>query len=397
MFLIANALRNLVLVLVSVALTLLLAELALRIFDLPPYPDHLPVGIYQIDAQTGFRYAANTIDYQSAYEYKVELEINSMGLRDRKDVTEKTVPYAFAIGDSFTEGGHGLILEKTIPKILESRLGQYVANLGMGGIGTREEMYLYERYLNRFVNKPKFSVLFFYVGNDYYDNAQSEHGAVGTVVDGHRVPKSYGAEKVYVNGNTVRLLNKQGEILKEEEDREFHPRLTIGMPFLEQTKIYNIVVNSLPSSGKRPCSIPIAIPGLFDKNYDWEKSVEWIETGKLISIFVSLSKDAGATPMVVIIPSKYQVMPELLRQMPECGNPGNIDINTSINILRNLLEREGIKYMDIADEIRENIPESDRQKLFFVSDSHLTPAGAEFVADKVFHAINDKLGLSNHN
>ena len=385
-----NVLRNLALVLISVMLMISLTEVSLRFFDLPPYPDHLPVGIYESDDQTGFRFKADTKDNQSAYEYKVELEINSIGLRDRKDVTEKTVPYAFAIGDSFTEGGHGLILEKTIPKVLESRAGKYVANLGIGGVGTREEVYLYERYLTRFLSKPKLAILFFYVGNDLYDNGQSEHGAVGAVIDGYRVPRSFGAEQVSVNGNIVSLKNKKGGLIKSERDREFHPRITIGLPLIEQTKIYNMLVNALPMSGKRPCAIPVAIPGLFDKHFDWDKSVEWRETKKWISKFDRLSKESGVVPMVVIIPAKYQVIPELLRQLPECGAPESIDTDTSINMLRGFLEKEGIKYLDVTDEIRKSVPETDRRKLYFVSDSHLTPSGADFVAGKVFNVINGK-------
>ena len=155
-----------------------------------------------------------------------------------------------------------------------------------------------------------------------------------------------------------------------------------------------MIINTLPikqpMTGKRPCTIPIAIPGLFNKHYDWDKSVEWRETKKWISKFERLSKESGVTPMVVIIPAKHQVIPELLSQLPECGVPENIDTDTSVNMLRGFLEKEGIQYLDMTDEIRKNIPETDRQKLYFVSDSHLSPRGADFVAGKVFNVIVGK-------
>jgi hypothetical protein len=384
-----NFFRNILLVLISIFFTVAIVEFILRVFDLPPYTDHLPVGIYEKDDQTGFRFKPNTKNYQSAYEYKVNIEINSIGLRDHKYFDETIAPHVFAIGDSFTEGGHGLVLEKTIPKVLENKLGKNVINLGIGGIGTREEMFLYEKYLNKFTTKPKISLLFFYVGNDLYDNGQSENGAVGTVVDGYRIPKAYEADKIKVNGNTVSLLNKNGDIIVKQTDNEYHPRFTIGLPFIEQTKIYNIIINLLPLSGKRSCAIPISIPDLFDKNFDWNKSIELRETKKWILKFRNLSLEFGVMPLVVIIPAKYQVIPELLIDLPECGASNNINTDGSINVVKEYLDEIGIKYIDISQEIRKNILDVDRKELYFVSDSHLTPVGAEFVANKVYNKIKD--------
>ena len=179
---------------------------------------------------------------------------------------------------------------------MENNLGKNVINLGIGGIGTREEMFLYEKYLNKFTTKPKISLLFFYVGNDLYDNGQSENGAVGTVVDGYRIPKAYEADKIKVNGNTVSLLNKNGDLIVKQTDNEYHPRFTIGLPFIEQTKIYNIIINLLPLSGKLSCAIPISIPDLFDKNFDWNKSIELRETKKWILKFRNLSLESGVMP-----------------------------------------------------------------------------------------------------
>jgi hypothetical protein len=388
-----SAVKNLSLVLFSVALSVLSVEFTLRFFDLPPYSDHLPAGIYQSDNEIGTSFAPNKKDYHSAYEFKVEVDINEMGLRDHKNLTATSVPFAFAIGDSFIEGT-GLDIDATIPKKLEVKLGKSVANLGLSSIGTREEIYLYENYLSRFKNKPKIAILFFYVGNDYFDNAMSEHSPVTRVIDGHRIHRTESADKVATSGNTIYLLDKQGKILSEKKDNEFHPRLTIGIPFLEQTKIYNILVNSLPMSGKSTCAIPVAIPGLFDKHYDWDKSVAWRETRKWISRFDSLSKESGVVPMVVIIPAKYQVIPELLRQLPECGATESIDTDASVNMLRGFLDIERIKYLDMTDEIRKSVPETDRQKLYFVSDSHLTPSGADFVAGKVFSFIKENYPLN---
>lgn len=388
--------KNISLILFSTVLTLIFGELVLRAFDLPPYPEHFAAGIYQNDVENGFVFAPNSKDSDSSYEYKTVIEINDIGLRDYNTISYKTVPYAFAIGDSFVEG-FGMDLEESIPKVLEKKIGKPVVNLGIGSYGTRQEMVLYARYLSRFVEKPKFALLFFYVGNDYHDNAQLATGPIHRVERGYRIHRAEGAvDKVTVSGNIIRFLNKQGEVLREVRDFEFHPQTRVGMPLLEQTKIYNIIANSLPPkpNNMQNCTLPVAIPGLFDKKYNWDKSLEWVETKKSMRKFISISRDAGVIPFVVIIPSKYQTMPNLLYKLKQCDTD-NLDIHTSINIMRDYLAKEEVDFVDILEEMDKTISVDARQKLWNVVDTHFNPEGARFVAKSVDKYINEKLLHSN--
>lgn len=385
--------KNFILLLISILISLTFAEVLLEVFDLPPYSDHPQQGIYEGDNETGYVFKPNTKDWLMSYEYKTLMEINSIGLRDYNTITENSEPFIFAIGDSFVEGGHGLNIEKTIPKLLENKINKTVVNLGAGGYGTREEIFLYKRYLNKFRKKPKIALLFFYVGNDYFDNAMSINGPVTRVFNGYRFHKSQGGALVEVKGNTVRLLDNTGKLVVESQDREFHPWATTGWKFLDQTKVYNIIINGVHFLflDKNPkCeNFQISVPGLFNKKYKIEDGIEWRETKKIMLDFISISRETGIAPAVVIIPTKGQVSPQLFYNSG-CGQPEDIDLYSSINVMKDFLNSEKIPYVDILNEMTNKIPSDKRLNYWFIVDSHLNPKGAEFVAESIKGFLADR-------
>jgi len=115
---------------------------------------------------------------------------------------------------------------------------------------------------------------------------------------------------------------------------------------------------------------------------------------KEISRCVSLSNQLHFKTIFIIIPSLYQVYPDLLKL--KCQYYGlnlkNIDITSPNRILRAKLEARHIPYIDILECMRHK-----GNGLYYALDSHLTAAGniavAECLREKLEKTISDTMQI----
>ena len=71
------------------------------------------------------------------------------------------------IGDSYVEGRY-VSDDQTISRFLQDRLGRAVANLGVAGYGTAQELIVLKQDGMRL--KPRIVIWFFFEGNDLYND-----------------------------------------------------------------------------------------------------------------------------------------------------------------------------------------------------------------------------------
>jgi hypothetical protein len=76
------------------------------------------------------------------------------------------------IGDSYVEG-HYVSDDETVSRFLQGRLGRPVANLGVAGYGTAQELVVLER--DGLPLEPRVVVWFFFEGNDLYNDEEFEN------------------------------------------------------------------------------------------------------------------------------------------------------------------------------------------------------------------------------
>ena len=136
---------------------MLLAELLVRVLDLPPHPlAPLHVGSYRLsdDPILRYEYQPGLAPDHAAYDPMHRgLATNALGFRDREFETQKPRGgvRVLALGDSATAGLGVPELGDTWPKQLERRLRQRmkrpveVLNLGVGGYDTLQEVRLLRR------------------------------------------------------------------------------------------------------------------------------------------------------------------------------------------------------------------------------------------------------------
>lgn len=101
------------------------------------------------DELLGFSLKPDSFCWRQSRDFKIEYQINSLGLREREITEEKPkgVKRILLLGDSFTEGT-GVSLEATFSKQLEKLLKLEVINAGVSGYSTLQEyLWLKERGL----------------------------------------------------------------------------------------------------------------------------------------------------------------------------------------------------------------------------------------------------------
>lgn len=159
-----NLIRNLLVLFVSLVVSLLLAEIVLRLVTDLPQPR-----IVVFDKWIGhkLRPGLSSVD---ATEGQGRFTMNSYGFRDR-EWPLKADKYRIAVlGDSFTEALQ-VDLDQAFHKIVERKLPMVeTMNFGIRSQGTIQELLTYRHYARRF--HPQMVVLAFFAGNDLTDNLQ---------------------------------------------------------------------------------------------------------------------------------------------------------------------------------------------------------------------------------
>ena len=166
-----NLKKNILLLIGSIAFSLLLAELIVRIF-IPQETKRLAI----YDKELGWRGVPyGTGRYiRSEDSIDVPFEYNELGFRDHRIVTQGEITTRIALlGDSFVENLE-LPFEKTFPFLLEQQLQTTVSqkldvvSVCSQGYSTAQEV-LALRKFGEYIN-PGVVLLVFYTGNDFEDN-----------------------------------------------------------------------------------------------------------------------------------------------------------------------------------------------------------------------------------
>jgi hypothetical protein len=158
-----HAVKRLALILLSIGFSLVVIEIALRLF----FPQPLGPVQFAVDPDLGFipvpnQKAMRTLPGVYAYTYSN----NSLGLRG-PEIHAKTKPRILVLGDSFTYG-IGVNDDETFCSILQSLLPEHeVINGGNGGKGTDYALKFYRTKGKQL--QPDIVILVF-TGNDFADN-----------------------------------------------------------------------------------------------------------------------------------------------------------------------------------------------------------------------------------
>lgn len=169
-------LANLGLALGAVLVTLVGAELGVRLFVPAWAPTQAERNFWAYDAMLGWAHQPGQRGRFSHRDFSVSVSINSFGLRDREYPVER-VPgkqRMLVLGDSFT-WGFGVEQDEAFSEVLERRHPDWeIINAGVSGYGTDQQLLWLERRGIAF--QPDVVLLAFHEGDVKDNNLQSRYG-----------------------------------------------------------------------------------------------------------------------------------------------------------------------------------------------------------------------------
>jgi lysophospholipase L1-like esterase len=352
---------RLVLLTVSAAVTLLIAELAVRLAR-PQAAFIVSPGLYENDPPRGYRLTPGFRGRMTnRVEYDTEVAINRMGLRG-PDV-EPLIPGGariLVLGDSFAFGV-GAEQEESYPARLEEILRNrgarvQVLNAGTPGYSVPDAVTWFLAHGKAL--DPDVVLLTVFTGNDLQDAAPG--GPRIVVKDGHLVPAG-------------------------------KKRRPIALWFNQRSHLFSLLKSSALA---RPVRRLLGRPEAFE---EWvirtEMDLYTMDSPSGLAVqgaavtkraVAGLVRSAGRTRVVaVIVPSLLQVDPALWKAT--LGrldlDPSKHDQDRTTRIFREMFERQGIPALDLSGPFREAIASGER--IYLPIDRHLTPQGYRRMAREV--------------
>lgn len=340
----------------SFILVLLLIEIALSSFHPQRLISHHP-GMYIPDQDLGYRLSPDYIGTASSHEYRHEIRINSLGLRDREyDVLKPPETYRILIlGDSFVFN-YGIPYGQDFASILEKELnsGQLsvtyksveVINAGVSGYEPYDELKLYRNYLKELA--PDLVIMGFYEGNDFA-------GPVSKIVSNPEVRQ--------FNLKTPRGLL---ELVNDKLESNSH--------------LYMFFRNRLEYSRFRMGLSSLYLPSILFENRDdlFAKTEEVFEE-------IAWEFRSGPKLFLFLIPHRVTVDDEFRGEILSVYRlgPDSIDISRPKVMFRSLIEEFHLKGIDLTSSFLQEEPSS----LYYHIDGHWNVNGNRVAAKALFPHI----------
>ncbi|MDH5516031.1 MAG: hypothetical protein OEY45_12820 [Gammaproteobacteria bacterium] len=285
--------------------------------------------------------------------YKVDVQYDSNGFRNDREYQNADIA---VIGDSFVEAAI-IPLDKSLVKLLESRLNVPTVNLGQIAYGFKQELEVLKRYALPL--SPKLVVWALFGGNDLRD------------VDAY------------------------------EKDLENFGQPAEAQPLTNRLFTRNLLVassNILSTVFRiRPGSIAFDKSGLFPRNdskrervYFGQTSDPWtdhqwdVATDTLITA-KHLSNEGAADFVVVYIPRKYRIYRDYIEVDPTTSIAG-WDVAPLPEALARWCAEHGIEFIDTTPRLAEVVAKGIHP--YFIDDVHWNALGHEIAADTIIEYLH---------
>lgn len=370
---IKKILINSILLIITVTLTLIIAETVLRfttynhdrlrstLYNFP-----FPINYFRADPVKGFDISED-FKLSDAYvyrEFSYKIWSNEIGCFDTDVKGAKD--YILLLGDSFTHS-YAKFEDKWGTKI-EDLLGYRVLKCGVPGYGTRAELYKAKNIISRVSYPPKIIIVGYYV-NDLQDDYLFPET---TVVEG---VKTFDRSLDVTTGRITMSENLEAQF---QIWKKYGLRTYPDYPLIQRTKFIlrqsSIIYNMLYYYLNNPPSSKWSNPNLHFYNYDWI-DIAWEIHYENLRAFKRLAEKNKSKLLILIIPPKYQVYQE------RYNNISNIDIEKPNKTLHKFFKEEGIDYIDLLPyfkESSENRIKGKTKDLYWKYDSHWNKKGNYF-------------------
>jgi hypothetical protein len=286
---------------------------------------------------------------------------DARGFRNTRDVARADV---VLLGDSYIEGDY-VSDEDTVASALERLTRRPVANLGVSGYGTLQELRVLERH--GLALEPRFVAWFFFEGNDLYNDQEFENA----------LPYYRGLD--------------EAPPLRPSQARSGTWAAFVGASFTRNALdvlrawAHPLVPRSVPTSGWFRDATGRDHRMLFYSGYarltygEYERARFEITKSAFLK-GAALASARGARPALFFIPMKFRVYGDLCRYPPHSPCPEWRPWNLAETFMA-FCREEGLDCHDLTVPMRRAA--ASGALLYAPEDSHWTPAGHELVAREV--------------
>jgi lysophospholipase L1-like esterase len=386
-----NPIKNILLVIVSITIALLIAEITARLYLSDTNNAGSTGNVYkfhEFNSELGWKNKANSYGFLEREEFTYKVNINSLGMRDKEISIDKPKgkQRIAVMGDSFT-WGVGVAESDRFTNILENKSnGKYeVLNFGVSGYGPIQYLVQLDKILKF---NPDIVFLTFCLGNDFADNVffqrygyykpftiLSDNPEIE--IHGYPLPKigqfySYlkipFLNNIFENSKLIYLTNL---VLRNINTKQIGPSLFVYKNQKNFSQAGHIGADEYQKDIYFPNHSPNA--KLFSQDMSDVNS-------KILSKIKEKLELANIEFLIVIIPTKCEY--------GACFPPYDYKKNNNArNLLINNLQKYKISYFDPVDLI--NLNE------FWLTDMHLRPSGHIKIADGILKAINNEFWLTD--
>ena len=319
---------------VSLILLLLLGELGSRVLTLLVTPFR-SAPFRRYDPQFGVLLIHNSRVIHRRECFEGEVFTNQWGMRDRERSIDNTDDHlrVALLGDSIIEGVHvkpNEVVNIRMEKLLQDKgyPNAEVLNFGIAGIGTTQELLLYQQKVRRF--HPDVVVLAFTTSNDVMNNS--------SIIQ----PKAYGIHTWYA---PYYDLSSTGELIfRPVEQRTLNAVRSV----LEEHSVLAYYAERIWARINLPLwkweGIPVYF-GVFGDPLDPEWANAWAVTERILALLKDAVATDGPKFIVLVHPEFYRIDPHWRERMTkQVGRiPPSFKPETSETRLRELAARNDIK------------------------------------------------------
>lgn len=364
-----NLLVNIAIVFLTVSLSIVAAEFALRFTEyervLRFHEHNLSQYYYEKDSLLGADIAKNfATGFHIFSDGAYPIFSNSFGCFDRNRKVENN--YILLVGDSMTWGFTRY--EKKWGTILEKLLGHQILKCGVPKTGTLFQLQKAKKIIAQVGHAPS-AIIVGYSSNDFNDDAVFPDESV---INGYRVSriKSLNIDNGEIDYFEDEELKKRVINFSQNEIIDYVKRGNIKDLLKHTSIIANLVWAYVKPGHFRPFS---RTGGKVRRIYDVdlrrlrEKRVEWAEIAwrKHLDAILDFQKFAaglGAEAIFVLFPEREDTQ-------------GEHKSKDTLEFLREM----GIRHVNVNQDVQKSLGAEKRRALYWRFDTHLNETGNEFV------------------
>jgi hypothetical protein len=365
--------KNLIIICISIAITMLILEVVLRLTDfgrnkLIINKNYSFYDYYKGEAEMGYDIKENIKKRTYCFfGYCFDLWSNEIGCFDNPYRGEKD--YILLTGDSFTFGY--VPFSDNWGAIIENILNLRVLKSGVVGFGTKQELIKTKKLMLKLPYPPKIIIVGYFL-NDLEDDYTFPNK---TVEDGYLVVKKF------INGKKGAVIEKSAKEIKNEVTQY----IKTGCPYpywqnkiswwlKKRSILFNIIIEPLRSifflGGDTRLNNMLSFQPIND---DWIK-MAWQQHLNNLLLFKQLTDNINSKLLVIIIPCKEQVYRFLSKKE-------YVNIYQPNQILVQFFKKNNIMHLDLlplfisyADQKEKKLLDSEKD-LYWRYDDHWNVRG----------------------